>query len=29
MGQIKIIPHKEKSEWVLEAKYNIGRKRNR
>ena len=29
MGQIKIIPHKEKSEWVLEAKYKIGRKRNR
>ena len=29
MGQIKIIPHKEKSEWVLEAKYNIGRKRNK
>ena len=29
MGQIKIIPHKEKSEWILEAKYNIGRKRNR
>jgi hypothetical protein len=29
MGQIKIIPHKEKIEWTLEAKYNIGRKRNR
>ena len=29
MGQIKIIPHKEKSEWILEAKYNIGRKRNK
>tara|TARA_R110000851_G_scaffold141324_2_gene279194 strand:- start:28361 stop:28762 length:402 start_codon:yes stop_codon:yes gene_type:complete len=29
MGQIKIIPHKEKIEWTLEAKYNIGRKRNK
>ena len=29
MGQIKIIPHKEKSEWILEAKYNICRKRNK
>jgi hypothetical protein len=29
MGQIKIIPHKEKIEWTLEAKYNIGRKINR
>jgi hypothetical protein len=25
MNQIKIINHKEKSEWILEAKYNIGR----
>ena len=25
MSQIKIINHKEKSEWTLEAKYNMGR----
>ena len=28
MNQIKILPHKEKGEWTLEAKYNIGRKKN-
>ena len=28
MSQIKIINHKEKHEWTLEAKYNIGRKKN-
>lgn len=28
ISQIKIISHKEKSEWTLEAKYNIGRKKN-
>lgn len=27
MNQIKILPHKEKNEWTLEAKYNIGRKK--
>lgn len=27
MSQIKIIPHKDKSEWTLEAKYTIGRKK--
>lgn len=27
MSQIKIITHKEKNEWELVAKYNIGRKR--
>jgi hypothetical protein len=27
MNQIKIINHKEKSEWFLEAKYNMGRKK--
>ena len=27
MSQIKIIPHKEKNNWTLEAKYNIGRKK--
>lgn len=27
LNQIKIIAHKEKNEWKLEAKYNIGKKR--
>jgi hypothetical protein len=27
MNQIKIIPHKEKNEWLLEPKYNMGRKK--
>jgi hypothetical protein len=27
MSQIKIIPHKDKNSWTLEAKYNIGRKK--
>jgi hypothetical protein len=27
MSQIKIINHKEKDEWILEAKYNMGRKK--
>ncbi|MEL0016338.1 MAG: translational repressor RegA [Rhodospirillales bacterium] len=27
MSQIKIIPHKDKDEWTLEAKYTIGRKK--
>jgi len=27
MNQIKIISHKEKAEWSLESKYNIGRKK--
>ena len=27
MSQIKIINHKEKGEWKLESKYNIGRKK--
>jgi hypothetical protein len=26
MSQIKVLNHKEKSEWTLEAKYNMGRK---
>jgi hypothetical protein len=25
MSQIKIINHKEKNDWILEAKYNMGR----
>jgi hypothetical protein len=29
MSQIKILSHKEKDEWTLEAKYNIGRKKNK
>ena len=27
MNQIKILSHKEKSEWILETKYNMGRKK--
>ena len=27
MGQIKILPHKQKNEWVLVAKYSIGSKK--
>ena len=27
MNQVKILPHKEKDEWELVAKYNIGRKK--
>ena len=27
LSQIKILPHKEKDEWTLEAKYTIGRKK--
>lgn len=27
LSQIKVISYKEKSEWVLETKYNIGKKR--
>jgi hypothetical protein len=27
LSQIKIISFKEKGEWVLETKYNIGKKR--
>ena len=27
LTQIKILPHKEKDEWQLVAKYNIGKKR--
>jgi len=28
LSQIKVLPFKEKHEWVLEAKYNIGKKGN-
>jgi hypothetical protein len=27
MNQIKILPHKDKAQWELVAKYNIGRKK--
>jgi hypothetical protein len=27
MNQIKVLNHKEKGEWTLEAKYNMGRKK--
>ena len=27
LSQIKILPHKEKGEWELIAKYSIGKKR--
>ena len=27
LSQIKVIAYKEKTEWVLESKYNIGKKR--
>lgn len=27
ISQIKILSHKEKNEWILEAKYNMGRKK--
>ena len=29
ISQIKIIAYKEKSDWILEQKYNIGKKRSR
>lgn len=27
LSQIKVLPHKEKNEWTLVAKYNIGKKK--
>ena len=27
LNQIKVIAYKEKSDWTLEAKYNIGKKK--
>jgi hypothetical protein len=27
ISQIKILSHKEKNDWILEAKYNMGRKK--
>jgi hypothetical protein len=26
LNQIKVLPFKEKGEWILETKYNIGKK---
>ena len=26
LSQIKVLPFKEKNEWILEPKYNIGKK---
>ena len=28
LSQIKVISYKEKSDWTLETKYNIGKKRD-
>lgn len=28
MSHIKILPYKEKSEWILESKYSIGKRKN-
>ena len=28
LNQIKVLAYKEKNEWVLETKYNIGKKKN-
>jgi hypothetical protein len=27
LSQIKVLPHREKNEWNLVAKYNIGKKK--
>ena len=29
LNQIKVLPHKEKVDWILEPKYNIGAKKKR
>jgi len=29
LNQIKVLPHKEKGDWILEPKYNIGAKKKR
>jgi hypothetical protein len=29
LNQIKVLPHKEKGDWILETKYNIGSKKKR
>jgi hypothetical protein len=26
LNQIKVLPYKEKNDWILETKYNIGKK---
>jgi hypothetical protein len=27
LNQVKILPHKEKNDWILESKYTVGKKR--
>jgi len=29
LNQIKVLPHKEKGDWILETKYNIGSKKKK
>jgi hypothetical protein len=29
LNQIKVLPYKEKDEWILEAKYSIGTKKEK
>ena len=29
LNQIKVLPYKDKNEWTLEQKYNIGKKNNK
>jgi hypothetical protein len=29
LNQIKVLPHKEKADWILETKYNIGSKKKK
>ena len=29
LNQIKVLPHKEKGDWILETEYNIGSKRKK
>jgi len=28
LSQIKVLPHREKSEWILESKYTVGKKKH-
>ena len=28
LNQIKVLPHKEKADWLLESKYTVGKKKN-
>ena len=29
LNQIKVLPYRDKNEWTLEQKYNIGKKNNK